>query len=82
MSISVIVHINNEEPIFAELESMPTPTDQVIMVSNPRRKDGKDLHYLEDEVTTMIIPWHRINFVEVMPTSEELEEVITIVREQ
>jgi len=82
MSVTVIVHISNEDAIMGEVEELPAPTDQFITVRNPARKDGKDLHYLEDEVTTMMIPWHRINFVEVMPSADELEEVITFVREQ
>jgi hypothetical protein len=82
MSNTVILHITNEEAIVAEVEKLPETTDMVVIVNNPRRRDGKDLHYIEDEVTTMIIPWHRINFIEIMPTSEELEEVITIVREE
>ncbi len=81
MSITIIVHINNEEAVFGEIENLPEPSDQVIMVDNPRRRDGKDLHYLEDEATTIIIPWHRINFLEIMPSEAEMEEVITFVRE-
>jgi hypothetical protein len=82
MSVTVIVHITNEDAIMGEVDELPTPTDQFITVRHPSRKDGKDLHYLEDEVSTMMIPWHRINFVEVMPSEDELEEVITFVREQ
>lgn len=81
MSSTIILHITNEEAVVAEVEALPASNDQVVICSNPRRRDGKDLHYLEDEVTVMIIPWHRINFIEVMPTAEELEEVITIVRD-
>ena len=80
MSISVIVHIANEDPVVGEIEQLPAPADQVIYVHNPRRKDGKDIHYLEAEVTTIIVPWHRINFIEVLP-SAETEEIITFVRE-
>ena len=82
MSNSIILHVVNEEAIVAEVESLPKASDQFVLANNPRRRDGKDLHYLEDEVTSMIIPWHRINFIEIMQTSEELEEVITIVREE
>jgi hypothetical protein len=82
MSNTVILHISNEEAIIAEVEKLPETNDMMVVVTNPRRRDGKDLHYLEDEVTSMIIPWHRINFIEILPTAEELEEVITIVREE
>lgn len=80
MAITVIVHIANEEPVLGEIENLPEPNDQVILVNNPRKRDGKELHYIEEEVTMMIVPWHRINFIEVLP-SAEMEEVITFVRE-
>lgn len=81
MSITIILHITNEDAVMAEVEHLPEPNDQVILIANPRLRDGKDLHYLEDETTSMIIPWHRINFIEVLP-SAELEEIVTIVREE
>jgi hypothetical protein len=81
MSVSVIVHLTNEDPVVGELEKIPEPQDQVIVVQNPRMKDGKDLHYLEAEVTTIIVPWHRITFIEIVPTAG-VEEVITFVREE
>lgn len=81
MSISVIMHLVNEDPVVGELEQLPEPADQVIILTNPRLKDGKDLHYLEAEVTTMIVPWHRITFIEIIPTAE-MDEIITFVREE
>jgi hypothetical protein len=81
MSITIIVHITNEEAVLGEIENLPDSSDQVIVIDNPRRRDGKDIHYLEDEATTIIIPWHRINFIEIMPSETEMEEVITFVRE-
>lgn len=81
MSISIIMHLTNEDPVVGELENLPEQSDQVVIINNPRLKDGKDLHYLESEVTTMIVPWHRINFIEIIP-SAELEDIITFVREE
>ena len=81
MTISIILHLTNEDPVVAEIEELPMPTDQIIVVNNPRLKDGKDLHYLDPEVTTMIVPWHRVTFIEVVP-SAEMDEVITFVREE
>lgn len=80
MSASIIVHITNEDPVLCEVDQMPEPSDQFVLVNNPRRRDGKDIHYLDDDVTTMLIPWHRINFIQVLP-SAETEEIITFVRE-
>lgn len=81
MSISVILHFMNEDPILGEVEHLPESSDQAVTLANPRLRDGKDLHYLEDEAMAMIIPWHRINFIEVMP-SADLEDVVSIVREE
>lgn len=78
--LTVIVHINNEDPILGELEESFASTNQLIILKNPRRKDGKDVHYLDPSVSTIIIPMHRINFVEIMPTGVE-EEIISFVRE-
>ncbi len=78
--LTVIVHINNEDPILGELEETFHSTDQLIILKNPRRKDGKDVHYLEPSVSTIIIPMHRVNFVEILPTGVE-EEIISFVRE-
>jgi len=80
MPITVVIHIANEDPIVGEIEEMPKPSDNFLTVSNPRRRDGKDVHYLVREVTTVIWPWERINFLEIMP-SEEDEEIIGFVRE-
>lgn len=74
---TVLVHISNEEPIKAEMESLPDKQDQAVYLLNPRRRDGKDLHYVLQEVQTIILPWHRITFIEVMPSGEE-EEIVSI----
>lgn len=80
MSIAAIVHVKNEEAIVCELNELPETNSQVIILNNPRRRDGKDLHYLDADVTTMILPWGRINFVQIMP-SHDTEDIIGFVRE-
>lgn len=80
MSITLLLHVNNEEPILCEVEKMPEPADQLIIAHNPRLRDGKDIRSLQANVTTVIWPWTRVNFVEIIPTDEE-EKVISFVRE-
>ena len=77
--VPIILHIRNEDPVECELDEMPSPNAQYLLVHNPRKRDGKDLHYLDEDVTSMILPWHRINFIQVLPSGEE-EEVIGFVR--
>lgn len=80
MAVTVIVHIANEEPIVCEIEALPAAQDQLLTLSNPRMRDGKELKYLEEDVSRLVVPWHRINFVQILP-SAEAEDVIGFVRE-
>ena len=80
MTITILLHLTGEDPVVGEIEEMPAPTDATITVNNPRRRDGKDLAYVQGNVVTVIWPLWRINFVEVMPTAEE-ERLIGFVRE-
>lgn len=80
MALTIMLHILNEDPVVGEVEELPAPGDQLITVNNPRRRDGKDLHYLESNVVTVIYPLNRINFIEVLPSEAE-EEIIGFVRE-
>lgn len=78
--ITVIVHVANEDPIVCEIEGMPNPQDQTLTINNPRLRDGKDVHYVNEDVSTLVLPWHRINFVQIMP-SADAEDIIGFVRE-
>ncbi len=80
MPYTVIIHIANEDPVVGEIDEMPSTSDLNITVNNPRKRDGKDLHYLQASVTTVIWPWSRINFVELIPSDTD-EEIIGFVRE-
>ncbi len=80
MPYSVILHLAGEEPVVGEVDELPKPIDQLIAINNPRRIDGKDLHYLAEDVTTVFWPISRLNFIEVMPSKEE-EQIIGFVRD-
>lgn len=80
MAYTVILHIANEDAVVGEVEELPSPSDNLVIVNNPRRRDGKDLHYLDSNVTVVMWPLHRLNFLEVLPREEE-EQVIGFVRE-
>ena len=77
---SIILHISNESPILCEVDHYPLPNVPYVTVHNPRKRDGKDVHYLDEEDTSMLVPWHRINFIQLLPSGEE-EDVIGFVRE-
>jgi hypothetical protein len=81
MPISVVIHILNTEPILGEVDELPSPTDNTIAVHNPRRIDGKEIDYIQADVSTVIWPIEKINFIEVMPGEDEEEDIIGFVRE-
>lgn len=81
MAKVIIIHIHNEDPILAEVEEMPQPTDNFIEFTNPRRRDGKAIPYVTQGAKTFLFPWHRLSFIEVMTTDSEREETIEFFRE-
>jgi hypothetical protein len=80
MAYTVVVHIANDDPVVGELEQLPTSSDTMLTLNHPRRRDGKDVHYLANEVVTVIWPVAQIAFIEVLPGEGE-ERIIGFVRE-
>jgi hypothetical protein len=80
MPIPVLVHVSNEDPIRAEIEEVPEATDTFVTLNNPRRRDGKDLPHVLENVVSIILPMHRVSYIELLPTAEE-EDIISFVRE-
>lgn len=80
MAKTCVLHIMGEDPIIADLEREPEPTDAFVRVTNLRKRDGKDVHYLTAGVQTVIYPWHRITFLELMPSEEERGSVVDFFR--
>ncbi len=72
--ITLLVHINNSEPIKMDVEQMPQPTDQALVGKNPRERTDREVTWVEDGVTTIILPWWRITFVEVLPNPNDAAE--------
>ena len=77
---TVLIHILNEDPILGEVENLPAATDTIMVVNNPRKKDGKDLPNIVQNVTQVIWPISRFAFIEVIPGEDE-EQIISFVRE-
>ncbi|RLC67758.1 MAG: hypothetical protein DRI48_01460 [Chloroflexi bacterium] len=80
MPRTVLIHVKGEEAVVGEVEQLPEPTDQVMIVSNVRYRDGRDVSYILPETSTVIYPWSIIHCVEVL-TDEKEEEIISFIRE-
>jgi hypothetical protein len=80
MAYSIILHMPGEPSVLGEIEELPKPSDNLIIVSNPRLRDGKDIHYLEHNVVKVIWPIAKVTLIEILESEEE-EHLIGFVRE-
>ena len=80
MAKTVIVHILGEDPVLGEIEQLPQPTDNFIVVANVRRRDGKDVTYISPGCEAVLYPWGRVTFVEYMVSEEDRGDVIDFFR--
>jgi hypothetical protein len=80
MAYSIILHLPGEPSVVGEIEELPKNTDTIITVNNPRLRDGKDVHYIEPNVTKVIWPLAKVALIEVLESEEE-ESLIGFVRE-
>jgi hypothetical protein len=80
MAQTVIIHLVGEDPVLAEIEREPQPTDTFLLVANLRKRDGKDLQYLAPGVQTVLFPFSRVTFVEFMAESKDRDSVIDFFR--
>ena len=72
--ITIQVHIANQEPIKLDVEEMPKLSDVAIIGSNPRDRSERDVTWVDDGVSTIIIPWWRVNLIQVLPDEGAIEE--------
>jgi len=75
-----LIHLLNEDAVVGEIDHIPESTDQVLIASNLRLRDGRNVSYLLPETDTVIYPWTRIHCVEILPGEEE-EKIVSFVRE-
>jgi hypothetical protein len=80
MAYTLLIHIIGEQTIMAEAEQLPSPSDSIVTVTNMRQRDGKDLGNVDAGTTHFIIPWSRVNFIEVLGAEEE-EEIVGFARD-
>jgi len=81
MAITVIIHVSNADAVMAEIEEMPDPTSNFVVCTNARARDGKNLVYIEREATRVIFPWHKISFIETMPSEEDQVQIESFFRD-
>jgi len=81
VSITVIIHVAGGDAIVGEIEKMPDPRANYVTFTNVRARDGKSVVYIDREATRILFPWHRISFLETLPSEEDQEEIESFFRD-
>lgn len=68
--ITLLLHVANSEPIKVDVDEMPDPKDVCIVGKNPRERSDKELTIIDDGVSTIMVPWWRINYIQVLPGAD------------
>lgn len=62
---NAILHIQNEQPMVADLFEAPSPGDVGLRCTNLRTNDGKRPVFIEDSASIFFFPYLHIRFVEI-----------------
>jgi hypothetical protein len=66
---NVVIHINNEQPLLADLFDMPTSVDAGLRCTNLRQLNGKRPIFVDDQHSVFFFSYEHIRFVEIPPAS-------------
>jgi hypothetical protein len=64
---NVILHLNNEQPLLADLFEPPAPADVGLRCTNLRQMNGKRPVFVDDVASIFFFPYLHIRFVEIPP---------------
>ena len=69
MIYNVILHVNNEQPLLADLFDAPESSDVGLRCTNMRMMNGKRPVFVDDSHSVFFFPYLHIRFVEIPPAS-------------
>jgi hypothetical protein len=64
-----VLHINNEQPLLADLFDLPNAADVGLRCTNLRELNGKRPVFVDDANSIFFFPYLHIRFVEIPPRS-------------
>ena len=62
---NVVIHLNNEQPVLADLFQLPSPRDVAVLCTNLRTPDGKRPVFIDQSDSTFLLPLAYIRFIEI-----------------
>jgi hypothetical protein len=60
----VVIHLQGKLPVVGDLPALPAPTDQAVLCTNLRTRDGKKPTFIDDTKGWFLIPMHEVTIVE------------------
>jgi hypothetical protein len=66
---NVILHLNGEQPLMADLFEVPSPGDVVLRCTNLRDLSGKRPVFVDDIKSMFFFPYLHMRFVEIPPAA-------------
>jgi hypothetical protein len=64
---NAVLHINNEQPMRADLFEAPSASDVGLRCTNLRTMNGKRPIYVDDSASVFFFPYLHLRFVEIPP---------------
>ena len=72
---NAVVHLNNEQPLLADLFEIPKALDQGLLCTNLRTMDGKRPVFIDRSDAIFFFPYLHIRFVEFASASSGMTEI-------
>jgi hypothetical protein len=64
---NAVIHLNNEQPLLADLFDVPAPGDLGLLCTNLRTMNGKRPVFADHMASTFFFPYQHIRFLEIQP---------------
>lgn len=64
---NAVLHLHNEQPLLADLYTLPSPTDVTVVCTNVRTSDGHRPVFIDHSTSTFVFPYIHVRFLEIPP---------------
>jgi hypothetical protein len=68
--LRAVIHLNNEQPLLADLFGLPEPSDLGLLCTNLRTLNGKRPVFADHLESTFFFPYQHIRFLEIPPGAD------------
>ena len=66
---NVVLRLVGEQPLFADIDAFPTPSDAAVVCTNVRYMNGKRPLFIDHTESWFLFPMAQIRFVEIPATA-------------